>query len=271
MRHRSTVATRRLPSDPVRPPWAWALAGALLGLLLTLLLAWPARWLAARVEAATGGRVQLQEARGTVWNGSARLVFTGGAGSTDASTLPSPVRWTLRPAFDGLRIALATDCCTPQPLRLRVQPGLRGATLHVQDGRSTWPAAVLAGLGTPWNTLELDGQLALRTDGLQLQWAEGRLAVAGRAELDAQQLASRLSTLRPIGSYRLSLGGGAVPALQLATTDGALQLDGRGQWVGGRLRFAGEARAAPEREAALANLLNIIGRRDGARSVITIG
>ena len=38
-----------------------------------------------------------------------------------------------------------------------------------------------------------------------------------------------------------------------------------------RLRFEGVASAAPEREAALANLLNIIGRRSGARSIITIG
>ena len=48
-------------------------------------------------------------------------------------------------------------------------------------------------------------------------------------------------------------------------------LSGNGQWVGKRLRFTGEASAAPGREAALANLLNIIGRRSGARSIITVG
>jgi general secretion pathway protein N len=37
------------------------------------------------------------------------------------------------------------------------------------------------------------------------------------------------------------------------------------------LHFSGSASAAPDREAALANLLNIIGRRSGARSIITIG
>ena len=46
---------------------------------------------------------------------------------------------------------------------------------------------------------------------------------------------------------------------------------GMPMWVGGRLRFSGEASASPEREAALANLLNIIGRRQGSRSVIQIG
>ena len=59
--------------------------------------------------------------------------------------------------------------------------------------------------------------------------------------------------------------------LTLSTLAGDLQLSGTGQWVGQRLRFTGEASAAPEREAALSNLLNIIGRRSGARSLITVG
>ena len=100
---------------------------------------------------------------------------------------------------------------------------------------------------------------------------QGRLQLQGRVQLDALALSSRLSTLRPMGSYRLTLQGGDSPQLELVTLDGALQLSGSGQWVGQRLRFAGEASAAPEREAALANLLNIIGRRSGARSLITLG
>jgi general secretion pathway protein N len=37
------------------------------------------------------------------------------------------------------------------------------------------------------------------------------------------------------------------------------------------VKFRGEARSATVDEAALSNLLNIIGRRDGARSIISIG
>jgi general secretion pathway protein N len=65
--------------------------------------------------------------------------------------------------------------------------------------------------------------------------------------------------------------GGAQPTLLLATREGSLQLSGSGRWNGSALRFDGEARAAPGREDALSNLLNIIGRRDGARSLITLG
>jgi general secretion pathway protein N len=141
----------------------------------------------------------------------------------------------------------------------------------VAQARSRWPAGLLVGLGTPWNTLQFDGELLLATEGLSVEWIEGRLSIAGRAELTAQRLSSRLSTLRPMGSYRITLLGGATPALQLQTLEGNLQLTGSGQWVGSRLHFSGVASAAPDREAALANLLNIIGRRNGARSIITIG
>ena len=58
---------------------------------------------------------------------------------------------------------------------------------------------------------------------------------------------------------------------ELSTIEGSMQLSGTGHWVGSRLRFEGVASAAPEHEAALANLLNIIGRRNGARSIITLG
>jgi general secretion pathway protein N len=130
---------------------------------------------------------------------------------------------------------------------------------------------VLAGLGTPWNTLQVEGDLQLSTQGLSVEWVEGRLVLAGRAELTASRLSSRISTLRPMGSYRITLNGGSTSTLQLVTLEGALQLAGSGQWVGSRLRFSGTASAAPNREAALANLLNIIGRRSGAQSIITIG
>jgi len=158
-----------------------------------------------------------------------------------------------------------------QDLHLTANAGWSSRRLEVADHQSHWPASLLAGLGTPWNTVQAQGQLAARLTGLSVEWLEGRMAMAGQVQLDALDMASRLSTLRPIGSYRLSLTGGSVNVLKLETLQGSLQLSGLGHWVGGRLRFDGAASAAPERAEALSNLLNIIGRRDGARSVISIG
>ena len=243
----------------------------MLGLLVALILFAPARWLASMVEGRSDGRILLVEPRGTVWNGSAQLVLSGGAGSTDPTALPTRLDWRLRPRWDGVAAELATACCIQHPLTVRVKSRWGGAHLTLADGQSQWPAALLAGLGTPWNTLQFDGALRVDTQELSVEWVDGRLAIAGRAELTAQRLSSRLSTLRPMGSYRITLMGGPVPTLQLETLEGSLQLSGSGQWVGSRLRFTGVASAAPESESALSNLLNIIGRRNGARSAITIG
>lgn len=269
--------TRSVHNRTQAPPWAWAGFGALAGILATLVLQAPATWLAWAVGAASAGKVDLPEARGTVWSGSARLQFSGGAGSTDRSILPGRINWSIRPSLDGLAIRFAADCCTPEPLTVRVSPGWGGATLHLQDpgsgahNPSVWPAAMLTGLGTPWNTLQIDGRLSLSTQGLSVEWNRGRLSVTGRAELLATGVSSRLSTLKPMGSYRITLAGGNTTTLEVSTIEGSLQLAGTGQWVGSRLRFSGTASAAPEREAALSNLLSILGRRDGPRAVIKFG
>ena len=270
------VFRRYRPARPTAPAeassnWAWAAVGLTAGLLGGLLLFAPATWLAWGVWRATSGQVVLAEPRGTVWNGSARLVLTGGAGSQDAAALPGRLGWRLSPGLGGLNASVLAACCTRTPLAMTLQPRWRGGQVVVDDGLTQWPPSLLMGLGTPWNTLELDGQLGLRTRGLSVEWIEGRLVLAGRIELEALRMSSRLSTLKPMGSYRITLNGGASSTLQVDTLEGALQLSGSGRWVGSRLRFQGEATASPEREAALSNLLNIIGRRNGARSIITIG
>ena len=267
----ATLSRKPAATSLPRTAWGWALGGAVAGVLPALLVFAPAHWLAQGVARATAGQVQLLQARGTVWTGSAQLVLTGGSASQDRAALPGRLDWRIRPHWDGLRAQVHAACCTPQPLQLRARPRWAGAQLTVLDGDSRWPAAVLTGLGTPWNTVQPQGQLALQTRGLAAHWSAGRMVLAGQVQLDALAMSSRLSTLRPMGSYRLALQGVEVSTLTLSTLAGDLQLSGTGQWVGQRLRFTGEASAAPEREAALSNLLNIIGRRSGARSLITVG
>lgn len=267
-------AGRFVPGPSVRPilnlRW-WAGTGALVGALLALLLFAPARWLAGAVLRATGQQVVLAESRGTVWHGSARLMLTGGAGSTDIAVLPERVQWTLYPGFEGLRFKLLAECCTPLALELRAAPRLRGLRVDLADAQARLPAALLAGLGTPWNTLQPSGQLMMQTRGLSVEWEAGRVMLTGSAVVEARDVGSRLSTLKPMGSYRLSLQGGPETRLAIETLEGSLLLTGNGQWNGSRLQFSGEASAAPGREAALENFLNIIGKRNGPRSIITLG
>lgn len=263
------------PSARTSSPWRWALLGAATGLLLASVLWAPARWLAAAVAQATQGRVLLQQPRGTVWSGDALLSLGPGHASAELRSLPSRLRWQWGLAGLGLRLSLSSACCTPEPLQWRLARESGRWALRLDDQRSAWPMSLLAGLGAPWNTLQAEGQLQWHSQGLALGWTDGVLHWQGQAELQVQDLASRLSTLRPMGSYRIVLAGGAAgtatPALTLSTLQGPLRLSGQGQWLGQRLRFTGEASADEGFEAALSNLLNIIGRREGPRSRLSLG
>jgi len=268
----------------------WGLWGLGLGAALAAVMQAPAQWLADAINRASGQHLLLAEAQGSIWNGSAMLVLTGGPGSHDASLLPGRLHWQARPDWQGLRLIATQDCCLQAPLQAHLQPAWSGFTLRVgPQGAPTpaappalwgqWPAAWLAGLGTPWNTLQLGGQLQWSGQDLAVQVRGDQVQMQGQLMLTLQGASSRLSALPQLGSYRLTVSGpgpAGTPAmpgssLRLDTLDGALQLSGTGQWQGARLRFRGQAQAAPGQEAALSNLLNIIGRRQGELSVISIG
>jgi general secretion pathway protein N len=296
----------------------WAVGGALLGAAVALVVFAPAAWLAASVASGTSGRLLLADARGTVWQGSAVLVLTGGVGSNDASALPGRLQWSMGVGGNGFAPGLTVQarhaCCINEQALVRVLPGFSRTRIEV-GGTPTavkpapaipatatpvapspaapnpltavtagepqrigqWPTAWLAGLGTPWNTLQLSGQMRLSTPGLSLTSVQGRWVMGGQADLALDDIASRVSTLDVLGSYQLSLVGdpkGDSANLSVSTRSGALLLSGTGTLglsASSRFRFSGQASAAPGAEAPLNNLLNIIGRRQGPLSLISIG
>jgi general secretion pathway protein N len=255
----------------------WGIAGAVLGVVLGLVLFAPAAWLANAVASATDQRLLLADARGTLWSGSAVPVLTGGPGSRDASALPSRMEWTLRPKGLGFELRAKQPCCLNETVALQIKPGFgrMNIALVAPPGGwvGQWPSAWLGGLGVPFNTLQLGGSVRLTSPGISFESVQGRWLVRGRADIELLNASSRLSTLDTLGSYHLSVNGDAsgIAQLALSTTEGALQLTGSGTAGANGVRFRGEARAASGDDAALSNLLNIIGRRDGARSVISIG
>ena len=256
--------------------WAWMGAG--LGLAMAFITQAPAHWLTQAIEQASRDHVLLPDAQGTVWNGSAQWVLNEGPLNKSSTTaLPTRVTWQLGPRIDwtnlrlNLSATVASGCCTPQPVRVDASPMWGGLRVQVSDHTSHWPAGWLIGLGAPWNTVQPDGQIQLQT--LQLQWTQqaGLAQLHGQAELQLQQFSTRLSTLRPLGTYRVRVQGGDTVALTLDTLEGSLRLQGTGELHNGHVRFDGEASAAPDAEAALSNLLNILGQRQGAKSILKMG
>jgi general secretion pathway protein N len=294
LRRRSTQ--RRLSAGPTSVLWGestyaqqawdrsrkaslrWAVAGALVGTAVGAVAFAPANWLAEAVASASDKRLLLSDARGTVWSGSAVPVLAGGQGSRYAAALPGRLAWTIALSGLGLELRATQACCLNGTVTLRLTPGLSRWTAVLVPPAGwvgQWPSAWLGGLGTPWNTLELGGSLRLISPRFALEWVAGRWRVDGQVDVEFVNASSRLSTLEALGSYRMRLIGDPAnagqPRLELSTQEGALQLSGSGSVGPSGVRFRGEARAAEGDEAALANLLNIIGRRDGARSVISIG
>lgn len=252
----------------------WPLLLAIGGLAGTLVFA-PAQWLATALAAHTEGRIRLVNVQGTLWQGQADLLLTGGAGSADRHALPGGIQWKIRPGWHhgaALHTEWRAPCCAPKPWTAVLAWQPQGGTLQLAAHESTWPAHWLTGLGAPWNTLQPTGQLQLHTDAINVGWAQGQVRFAGAARLHLRDLSSALSAVKPLGTYRLELSTpGPTPTLHLHTVEGALQLSGQGEWLDGRWRFRGVAESPPERIEALSNLLNILGRRDGLRAHLSLG
>ena len=220
----------------------------------------PATWVAERLAQSSSGRLILANSEGTFWSGSADLALTNGAGA--AGRLPGRLHWHLglRPGGLGFRVESADAAANG---RISGLLGWRG--WRMEGGRYELPASLLAGLGAPFNTLKLDGQLKLRWDGFDWRFGASGPEKLTFAELDAEGLSSRLSPLSPLGHYRVRLAWGPLGGkLDLETASGPLMLSGQGALTKGRLGFDGQATASDVAESQLAGLLSILGKRDGA-------
>jgi general secretion pathway protein N len=90
----------------------------------------------------------------------------------------------------------------------------------------------------------------------------GGVDLSGVMTLDLLAMASRLSPVKPLGSYRMRFDWqGRLATLTLATLDGAMLLNGSGRLQDGHLQFSGTAEAAAGQEEKLATLLSLLGQR----------
>jgi general secretion pathway protein N len=252
----------------------YLLAG-LLVLLVTVLVIAPAQWAAGGVRAATNGRVDLAEARGTLWNGSAVLVLAASADATATrASLPERLAWQLSPwalLAAQIDLTLSHPSALSQPLNVRTP--IFGGTTTLGATTVRLPASLLVGLGAPWNTVRPGGILTLSWDRLQF---EPRRMV-GNLSAEWQYASSALTPVSPMGHYRLQTNG-VWPGtqLELLTISGPLELKGNGTIPeGGRLRFTGRAQALagtdPGVKAQLTGLISLLGRRDGDGALLNFG
>ena len=237
----------------------WLLTIALT-VVLTLLVFFPATWVGSMVEQRTGGRLTLGDAQGTLWRGSA---FVGGAASGDSPVtplLPGRFSWRISPlALVGMvDLQLENSEALAQPVSFNGS----WSQWKLSPSALLLPAEGLSGLGAPLNTIAPSGAMRLSWTGLELSLLDRQVSINGRTTLEMTDMASRLSAIRPLGSYALALDwAGQQAQLTLNSVKGPLLLSGKGSLNNGRLRFSGQAEAAQGQEDALANLLNLLGQR----------
>ena len=248
----------------------WLLS-ATLAILLTVLAFLPAAWMSVLLERQTGGRFSLGDAQGTLWQGSA---FLGGAPGTDAAVtplLPGRFAWRLSPL-----VALGTvdaELSNPEALSkpVRITGGWTAWT--VSPAAISLPAERLTALGAPLNTLQPSGRMTLEWQPLQIARQGQQVAMTGTMRLTLDDIASRLSPIKPLGAYRMTLEWrGQQAQLQLGSLHGPLLLSGAGRLDRGRMQFSGKAEAEPGQEQRLANLLNLLGQRrtEGGKDYISL-
>lgn len=216
--------------------------------------AWLGDWLADR------SKLRLVDARGTLWQGSALLGLSDGR---EITLLPGRLEWQVARLTTARVTARITHPWLTSPLALSV--GQQGAAFA--KGSAQVPAGILTSIGAPFNTIRPAGVL-------QVSWTDGELrgaALAGEVDVEWRDARSALSTVVPLGSYRLRIAGrGNAPTLELQTLAGPLQMEGTGTMTGSRVRFRGTASAEAAMQPALNGLLGLLGMRSGDKVLLAI-
>jgi general secretion pathway protein N len=248
----------------------WLIA-ALIAVLATVLVFLPAAWMSPLLEAQTDGRLALGDPQGSLWHGSAFIGAAPGGNEPVTPLLPGRFSWSLSPLVMLGRVDLQVENPEALSQSVRIEGSLH--QWHVGPAAVGLPAERLTALGAPLNTIQPSGRMSLSWSPLEVSRQGNRLLVSGQAALELQDVASRLSPVRPLGAYRVALDSrGEQATMGLSTLRGPLMLSGAGKLVNGRIQFSGRAEAAAGQEERLANLLNLLGqrRKEGGRDYIAL-
>ena len=234
--------------------------------LLFLIVQMPASWFAWGLHRYTQGNVRLDPIAGSLWSGTGRLVVHY------PPTTPhdfGQAEWGINPLwlFTGrVQLSLQTS---HQDRKIKTTLGMARNSLLLKDTEADLPAAFVAQLYTPLSLISPQGKVRISTTSLT--FAPEKLE--GTATLEWLNAGSSLTSVQPLGDYRLEITGAEKNAnLRLATLRGDLEFTGQGQWQlqSGMLQINGSAQ--PRGHAGeLESLLSMLGPdQGGGRRALTI-
>jgi general secretion pathway protein N len=218
------------------------------------MLLMPASLLGAMVASATYNRVELANTSGTLWKGQATPVILqrdGGLIVLDSFAweldLPALLKATLR-------IQLKWDSVRQEaPMEINITP----RQLEVKQLYLPLSASLIGETSEFIKPAGLRGRIIVRGDTLLIS----QQGVLGKASAEWLEASSLLSSVSPLGNYRLDFDTDYTRlAIQLSSISGALRLSGQGTMLPNKgLSFSGKASAASGQEDALKELLNHLG------------
>ena len=219
----------------------------------------PAALMGSVLERASGGALTLAQTQGSLWHGSGVALLRQ---KSRYQTLGN-YRWNLK-LFSA---ALQVQAGEAAPMTVRYLPF--SGRLNIDNLHITLPASIITVAAPQLGPYQLQGSFEASSDHLALD----KGGMNGQINVDWMNAASALSTIRPLGDYRLTLqSNGQVLDAQLHTLSGKLQLDGKGSFdIANGMRFTGTAQATPGGSVAELNeLLHHIGP-EFSPGVFTLG
>jgi general secretion pathway protein N len=217
----------------------------------------PATLIDARLEGASGGRLRIAEARGSLWSGAGWIEIRDAEGRAGVARR---LAWRVLP-WSLLRGRLVAEIDLDQAAKpFPVTLSLSG--LEIADAGINLPAAAL-GLGMPrLAPFRLTGDVRVNIPHLSVE--RGR--VDGDATLQWRAAGSALTPISPLGAYEVRFkAAGAVMQANLRTLEGPLQLEGKGTWSNGDApSFLATARVPAQHQEHLSPLFRLIALERGA-------
>jgi general secretion pathway protein N len=247
------------------------LGAAFVTVALTIIAFCPAAWMAPLVERQTGGRLTLGDPQGTLWQGSAFIGAAPGGNDPVTPLLPGRFAWRLSPMvlFGIVDLQLRNPSALTQAVRITGD----WTQWQVSPAAVLLPAERLSALGAPLNTVQLSGDMRLSWTTLQVTRNGNQIDLNGVMTLEMTNIASRLSPVKPLGAYELTMEWrGQRAQVALKTVRGPMLLSGTGTIVNGRFQFSGRAEAEAGHEERLEVLLNLLGQRrtEGNKNIIAL-
>ena len=240
----------------MRRVWRYFGLGALFCLLFLIFLVAtaPATWLAWGVALGSRGVVNINTPTGSLWSGQGMLVIHR---ASDVPRALGGVTWKIDPlvlVLGRLRLNLAIDGSDIQAKSLI---DLSYDTLTLRDLRAEFPAKAVTTFYAPAALFAPEGLLQISADSVRMQ----KRGMHGSAQVNWRSAGLSLSSVKPLGNYRLYFNGhGESADVEVNTESGSLTIAGKGNLVAATGQFMFNGTARPSAYAAeLEPLLGMMG------------